>query len=80
MNKVHIRRSTDLCTYLQNILEGDTGFRELALQDHDDIVVVLVNLLCYMRLWATAFVLLDICLKGGDLSIEICDILFNNKG
>ena len=38
--------STHLSSYLQYILECHTGVRELALQKHDDVIIVLVDLLC----------------------------------
>ena len=37
--------STHLSSYLQYVLESHTSVRELALQKHDDVVIVLVDLL-----------------------------------
>ena len=40
---------TDLCSDFEHILEGHTGVGELALEHHDNVFVVLFNLLSLCR-------------------------------
>ena len=45
---------TDLRAYLENVLKAHAGVGELALEQHDDVAVVLVDLLVRCTLGAIA--------------------------
>lgn len=68
---------TDLCPDLEHILERHADIREPALQQHDHIVVVLVNLFRLDSLRALCAALLDIRLERRYLLVEVRDVLLD---
>lgn len=69
-----------LCPYLQYILECHARVGQLALEEHYDVVVVLVKLLSFRRLGPLRIALLDVRLKRRYLFIDIRNILFDYEG
>jgi hypothetical protein len=70
---------TDLSPDLQHILEAHPHVRQLALEKHDDVRVVLVDLLRRPLLLAVSG-LLGEGLEGGDLGVEVGDVLLDDEG
>lgn len=67
--------STDLSSYLQYVLECHAGICKLALQKHDDVVVVLVNLLRA----AMGVVLLYVGLQRRNLLVDVRYVLLDDE-
>ena len=76
-SKLH---TTYLCPNFQHILECHTGIRQLALQQHDDIVIVLLQLHPLSGLGALSFAFLDICLKLCNLLVDVGNVLLDDVG
>ncbi len=53
-------RKTYLGSNLEHVLERHTGICQLALQEHDHIVIVFLQLLALRRLGALRFTLFDV--------------------
>ena len=69
-----------LCPDFQHIFKCHTRVCELVLQQHDDVVVVLLNLLPFGRLGAAlCLALFHICLESRNLLVDICNILLDNE-
>jgi hypothetical protein len=74
----------DSATYLgpnlQHIFKCHARVCELVLQQHDDIVAVLLNLLPLSRLGTTLrFTLLHIRLERSNLLVDVCNILLDDE-
>lgn len=69
--------ATDLCPDLEHILERHADIREPALQQHDHIVVVLVNLFRLDSLRALCAALFDIRLERRYLLVEVRNVLLD---
>jgi hypothetical protein len=64
----------------QHVFERHTRVRKLILQQHDHIIVVLLDLLLLSRFGpALGFTLLDICLKRCNLPVDTCNVLFDDE-
>jgi hypothetical protein len=68
-----------LCPNFQNIFKAHASCRELALEEHNDIMVMFVNLLPFWRLGraALSIPLFNVCLEGSYLLIDIRNVLFD---
>ena len=65
----------------QHVFERHTCVCKLVLQQHNHIVVVLLDLLLLSRFGtALGFTLLNICLERCNLPVDTCNILFDNEG
>lgn len=71
---------THLCPKFQHVLEAHAGVCKFTLQQHDDIVIVFVNLLAFWRgRVALCVALFDITLESGYLLVNVGNVLFDNK-
>jgi hypothetical protein len=65
---------------LQHVFERHARVCKLILQQHDYIIVVLLDLLLLSRLGtALGFTLLKICLERCNLLVDTCNVLFDNE-
>ena len=71
---------THLCPDLQHVLERHASISELALQQHNDVMVVLLQLLALWRLGVLRLALLDIRLQLSNLLVDIGNVLFDDIG
>ena len=72
-------RATYLCSDLQDVLERHANVRKSALQQHDDIVLVLLYELRFVRFGAALRVaLLDVGLQGRYLFVEVRNVLLDD--
>jgi len=63
---------------LQHVLERHACGSQLTLEQHDDVVVVLVDLFSFRSLGRLLYILLlDVNLKGGDLLVDPSNILLD---
>ena len=69
---------TNLCPNLQDVLERHACVREFALQQHNNIVIVLLQLLALRRLHGIRFTLLDIRLKLSNLLVDAGNVLLDD--
>ena len=72
------RRGAYLCADFEDVLEGDARVCELVLQQHDDIMVVLLQLLPLRGLGPLSLTLLDICLELSNLLVDVGNVLFDD--
>lgn len=71
-------RERHLSPNLENIFKAQTGRNELVLQQHDNIIVVFVDLVITLpRLGLFRF---RIGLEGGYLLVQVRNILFDDVG
>jgi len=64
----------------QHVLERHARVCKLILQQHDHIVVVLLDLLLLSRFGtALGFTLLNVCLERCNLPVDTCNVLFDDK-
>ena len=70
---------THLCPDLQHVLERHASISELALQQHNDVMVVLLQLLALWRLGVLRLALLDIRLQLSNLLVDIGNVLLDDE-
>jgi hypothetical protein len=66
-----------LCSDLQHVFKCHANVRELVLEEHDDVVVVFLDLLCFRGLGTLLHALLDVRLQRRNLFVEVCDVLLD---
>ena len=84
MSDLHEGRSLDSTPYLgpnlEHVFERHARVCKLILQEHDHIVVVLLDLLLLSRLGAALrFVLFDIRLERSNLLVDTRNVLFDDE-
>ena len=72
-------RLSHLCTDFQHVLERHASICQLALEEHDDIVIVLFQLFALGRLRALRLALLDICLQLSNLFVDVRNVLLDDE-
>ena len=70
-----------LSAHFQHILKGHAGAGQFALQEHDNIAIVLVYLFAFERFrGCLCIALFDIGLKSCNLLVDVCNVLLDDEG
>lgn len=70
-----------LCPNLQNVLKPHTCIGKLALKQHNNIIVVLVDLFAFWSVGATlSRFLFDVSLQACYLLVDVGNVLFDYEG